>query len=82
MNAEAHPRWWDEIYEDADAPTPHRVEAGLPEARFMVLDRDEAQPSGWRATPQRLAYDIERAAALALANNRADVARALRTGRV
>lgn len=67
-------------YED-DEP-PHRVQTGSPHARFVVLDSDASQQCGWRATPQVLDYPVEEAAQLAEANNRPDVARALRTGLV
>lgn len=67
-------------YED-DAPEPHRIEAGSPHARFVVLDHDDSAPAGWRATPHALAYDHESAARTAIDNGRPDVAHALRTGR-
>lgn len=67
-------------YED-DRPTPHTVEAGDPLARYLVLDQDDTQPSGWRATPCSLAYPYETAALLARGNRRPDAARAITTGR-
>ena len=68
-------------YED-DMPAAHRVEAGTPEARYLILDQDDGDPCGWRATPRTIAYPYAVAAHLALANGRPDVARALTTGRV
>lgn len=64
-----------------DEPTPHLVEAGSPEARFVVPDEDTSEPSGWRATPHVLPYPVEEAVEFAVANGRPDVAHALRTGR-
>lgn len=65
-------------FED-DSPHPHRVEAGSPEARFSTL---EHTANGWLVSHRSVAYDVERAAALAERNSRPDIARALRTGRV
>jgi predicted phosphodiesterase len=62
-----------------DLPFPHDVEAGTPHARFAVL-RQEA--TGWQVTQRAIEYDVEAAAAMAAANGRPDVVRALRTGRV
>ena len=65
-------------YQD-DSPLPHKVEAGTPHARFTLLD---SKPDGWSVTECAIDYDVERAAGMALANGRDDVARALTTGRV
>ena len=65
-------------FED-DSPYPHRVEAGSPEARFSTLERTA---NGWLVSHRSVAYDVERAAALAAHNSRPDIARALRTGRI
>lgn len=62
-----------------DTPYPHRIEAGSPAARYAVLDRTEA---GWSVDHHQVDYDWELAAALAERHARADIARALRTGRV
>ncbi|MBB2948201.1 putative phosphodiesterase [Actinoplanes lutulentus] len=65
-------------YED-DEPFDHRMEAGSPHARYAVVD----DASGvWEVEFRQVAYDWERAAALAEGFGRADVAFALRTGRV
>lgn len=65
-------------YQD-DAPAPHRVQAGSPQARYTIVER---QPSGWVVDERAVDYDYEGAIALAHANGRPDVAHALRTGRV
>ncbi|MGZ4550918.1 MAG: metallophosphoesterase family protein [Blastococcus sp.] len=64
---------------DDDHPHPHVMEAGTPHARYAVAERTEGR---WTGEFRAVAYDWERAAAMAEANHRPDVARALRTGRV
>jgi predicted phosphodiesterase len=62
-----------------DHPHPHVVEAGTPHARYAVVDDAGGQ---WTAEMRAVTYDWEAAARTAEAHDRADVARALRTGRV
>ncbi|WP_067539597.1 metallophosphoesterase family protein [Nocardia crassostreae] len=64
---------------DDDHPYPHLVEPGTPHARFTIVDDNEPF---WTAVEFALEYDNEAAARSAEANDRPDVARALRTGRV
>ncbi|WP_229074827.1 metallophosphoesterase [Actinoplanes sp. DH11] len=62
-----------------DTPFPHRMEAGSPHARYAVVD----DVSGvWRVEFRQVAYDWEAAAVRARGFGRADVAFALRHGRV
>ena len=63
----------------ADAPLPHKVEAGTPHARYLIL---RSSPTGWDVELCAIDYDVEAAATLADHNGRDDVAHALRTGRV
>jgi predicted phosphodiesterase len=62
-----------------DVPSPHAIETGSPHARYLIMDR---AGEGWRYQFRVLAYDWDRAAALALACGREDWARALATGYV
>jgi predicted phosphodiesterase len=62
-----------------DVPYPHKVEAGTPHARFTLI---EERVDGWTAREFAIDYDREAAVALARANERPDVVRALQTGRV
>lgn len=64
---------------DDDEPHPHNVEAGTPHARFTII---ESNGNSWSAQEFAIEYDYELAARTALANGRADVAHALRFGRV
>jgi diadenosine tetraphosphatase ApaH/serine/threonine PP2A family protein phosphatase len=64
---------------DDDEPYPHVMEAGTPHARYAVIDDATGV---WEASFRQVAYDWERAALIAEANDRPDVARAVRTGRV
>jgi predicted phosphodiesterase len=64
---------------DDDHPHPHVMEAGTPHARYAVAERTDGR---WTGEFRAVEYDWERAAAIAEANQRPDVARALRTGRV
>jgi predicted phosphodiesterase len=64
---------------DDDHPYPHVMEAGTPHARYAIADDASGQ---WRAEFRAVDYDWDRAAVIAEANSRPDVARALRTGRV
>jgi predicted phosphodiesterase len=61
-----------------DWPHDHKMEAGTPHARYAVIERTNA---GFAAEIVCVAYDWERAAALAETNARPDWATALRTGR-
>jgi predicted phosphodiesterase len=65
-----------------EAPHPHRVEAGTPEARFAILTRTQDGGSGGAWTVELLAvpYDHEEAAASAERLGRPDLAHMLRTG--
>jgi predicted phosphodiesterase len=62
-----------------DLPHPHVMEAGTPHARYAVVDDRGGE---WAVEFRSVAYDWERAAAIADANGRPDVAGALRTGRM
>jgi predicted phosphodiesterase len=62
-----------------DHPHPHVMEAGTPHARYAVVDD---RGGAWAVEFRSIAYDWERAAAIADANGRPDVAGALRTGRM
>ena len=64
---------------DDDRPYPHVMEAGTPHARYAVADDGSGR---WDVEFHAVDYDWERAATIAESNGRADVARALRTGRV
>jgi predicted phosphodiesterase len=64
---------------DDDHPYPHVMEAGTPHARYAIADDAGGQ---WRVDLRTVDYDWDQAAAMAEANGRPDVARALRTGRV
>jgi predicted phosphodiesterase len=63
---------------DDDRPHPHVMEAGTPHARYAIAARSDGR---WTGELRAVAYDWEGAAATAEANERPDVARALRTGR-
>lgn len=62
-----------------DAPLPHRVEVGAPEARYAILS-DAAD--GWTAQLLAVPYDHEAAAASADQLGQPDLAHMLRTGRL
>ena len=62
-----------------DAPLPHRVEVGAPEARYAILS-DAAD--GWTAQLLAVPYDHEAAAASADRLGQPDLAHMLRTGRL
>jgi putative phosphoesterase len=64
---------------DDDHPHPHVMEAGTPHARYAIAARSNGR---WTGEFRAVEYDWERASATAEANQRPDVARALRTGRV
>jgi hypothetical protein len=64
---------------DDDRPYPHAMQAGTPHARYAVADDGRGR---WDVEFHAVDYDWERAATIAESNGRADVARALRTGRV
>jgi hypothetical protein len=62
-----------------DHPHPHVMEAGTPHARYAVVDDGSGS---WDVEFHSVQYDWDRAAAIADANGRPDVAGALRTGRM
>jgi predicted phosphodiesterase len=64
---------------DDDDPHPHVMEAGTPHARYAVAEYTDGR---WTGEFRAVEYDWERSAAIAETNQRPDVARALRTGRV
>ncbi|MBX7555518.1 MAG: metallophosphatase family protein [Micrococcales bacterium] len=64
---------------DDDRPYPHAMEAGTPHARYALIDD---RTGSWKAELRTVEYDWEAAARTAESNARADVARALRTGRI
>ncbi|MEU4424880.1 metallophosphoesterase family protein [Actinoplanes sp. NPDC024001] len=62
-----------------EVPFAHRMEAGSPHARYAVVDDVSGR---WEVSMRSVAYPWERAARFAEGFGRADVAFALRTGRV
>lgn len=60
-------------------PYPHVIENETPHARYATISDEKG---AWEVSFHLIAYDWERAAIDAEANNRKDWARALRTGRV
>ncbi|SDY66295.1 Predicted phosphodiesterase [Jannaschia faecimaris] len=64
---------------DDEEPVFHVVEAGTPDARYLLLTRSD---QGWRADWRSLPYDVSRMAALARRRGRPDWAHALETGRM
>jgi predicted phosphodiesterase len=64
---------------DDDHPHPHVIEAGTPHARYAVVDDSSGR---WEVEFRAVSYDWDRSATMAEANGRADVAHALRTGRM
>ena len=69
-------------YED-DAPVPHRVETGSPNASYAILDLgsgDTSASTRFDVTFRSIAYDHAAAARLAEAHGRPDWARALGSG--
>ena len=62
-----------------DFPHPHVIEAGTPHARYLVAD---LAGESWSVQMRAVAYPWDRAALIADANGRPDVAHALRTGKV
>ncbi len=61
-----------------DAPYPHAMEAGTPQARYAILTGSQGE---WQAEAVEVEYDYERAAGQAERNGRSDWAIALRTGK-
>jgi predicted phosphodiesterase len=61
-----------------EAPHPHAMEAGTPDARYAILERSVG---GWQAGNIAVPYDWQAAAAAAKGNGRPDWAEWLRTGR-
>lgn len=64
---------------DDDRPYPHVMEAGTPHARYALINDRTGR---WEVEFRAVEYDWETAARTAEINARADVARALRTGRI
>ena len=64
---------------DDDHPFPHAIENGSPFARYATVSKDGGS---WQASFHLVAYDWEQAARDAQAVQRADWAKALRTGTV
>lgn len=64
---------------DDDRPHLHVMEAGTPHARYAVVDDTTGH---WQAEMRAVTYDWELAAQIAESNDRPEIARALRTGRV
>lgn len=64
---------------DDDRPFPHVMENGSPHARYAIIEK---RGRSWTAELIAVTYNWEQAARDAAANDRADWARALRTGRV
>ncbi|MCL2653416.1 MAG: metallophosphatase family protein [Propionibacteriaceae bacterium] len=62
-----------------DIPYPHAIEAGSPHARYALVEQTGGQ---WDVTLRAVSYDWERAAGIALANGRPDVAHCLVSGHV
>lgn len=62
-----------------DTPHAHVMEAGTPHARYAVVDDTTGR---WHVDFRTVTYDWDHAANLAERNNRPDIARALRTGRI
>lgn len=62
---------------DDDHPIPHKVETGLPDARYAIIDR---MASGWSATFRCVPYDHMAMSRLTANRNRPEWARALATG--
>ncbi|GIT91100.1 DNA methylase [Jannaschia pagri] len=62
---------------DDDVPVYHVMEAGAPDARYMILDRTEF---GWDVTWRVVPYDASRMIAMAQDQGRLDWAHALATG--
>ena len=60
-----------------NVPYPHRMESGLPHARYAVIRRDAGS---WRVELRAIVYDWDAAAVRADEIGRADWAHALRTG--
>jgi len=60
-----------------DAPVPHVVESGFPEASYALLDRSA---QGWDVSFRRVAYDRRRMAGTAAARGRPEWASAIATG--
>ena len=63
---------------DDDLPVPHRMQTGTPHARWAMLTKT---PQGWSAELRSTAYDFDAAALQAQAQQRADWAGWLRSGR-
>ncbi|MEO0361851.1 MAG: metallophosphoesterase family protein [Pseudomonadota bacterium] len=64
---------------DDDAPVPHVVEAGSPDARYAVMRRVDGL---WRAELRALPYDASRMAKLAAEAGRPEWSAAVSTGRL
>jgi hypothetical protein len=60
-----------------NVPFPHVVEAGMPDARYAIL---ELASGSWRVTFRQVPYDNDAMAALARRNGDSEFASALATG--
>jgi len=64
---------------DDDQPYYHKMESGSPHARYAILEK---YGDKWSVAFQKVVYNWEEAAKVALANNRPDWVNALKTGRM
>ncbi|EOV0645296.1 metallophosphoesterase [Cronobacter turicensis] len=64
---------------DDEHPFFHKMEAGSPHARYAILEKRANQ---WTVNFRKVVYDWEKAARLALENDRPDWVNALRTGKM
>ena len=67
-----------QAYED-DQPYYHKMESGSPHARYAILEKCNDK---WSVAFHKVAYNWEKAAEVALANNRPDWVNALTAGRM
>lgn len=67
-----------QAYRDEE-PCVHSIENTCPEASYAMIEKTS---DGWSVEHKRVAFDVEKASALALQNGRNDWAYALKTGKV
>lgn len=67
-----------QAYKDEE-PCVHSIENTCPEASYAIIEKTS---DGWSVEHKRVAYDVEKASALALQNGRNDWEYALKTGKV
>jgi len=67
-----------QAYKDEE-PFVHSIENACPEASYAIIEKTS---DGWSVEHKRVAYDVEKASALALQNGRNDWEYALKTGKV